>query len=969
MKILRLSVFLPLSASMLFACNQGDQIPDDAFQLELPVFYVERPAELYRTETPANNPSPITGQMPAGNLWVKMPGQDPVNVTDSYTAPGNNKGAGDVMSPSLNWEATKIVFTMNTGIQNGKWDIYEYTFADPFNNPNFTPSLKLVMQNGDNNTGNDFDPAYLPDGRIVFTSDRQTGLSAHYGNYGSSAHYFDENRREEALNLHIMEGNGSNIKQLSFNMADERYPAVLSDGRIVFSRWELSPEGNRNQFDLFSIYPDGSNLEVYYGSHSHTVNGATAANTIFLKTQQLPDGRLLNLLTGNNGFDNNNPAGTRNRNTYGGGDFVVVDHEGYVDINTPRPGGSQSQSAGHQSSTPGNVLSGQGLSTGGRYQNFSPVWQGSDDALRALVSWTPCRVADETDPMNIIYSTCDNGGLAARDPVYGLHLLNLSSGYFSSYLLVPATSGTVYVDPVVASKRTDLPASLPSATLDSSLVIKNAGAIHIRSVYDSNMLTGVLGANLPASQLLSSSGRADIDRLVVDGNGPVRFVRVISPMPTYDNNTIPGYKFGINNRRMRAILGYSAVEPDGSVYLEVPAEVPFAIELLDKDGRKLANTFHENWMHVIAGEVKTCNGCHEGHSETETNTLNTGFGGVITSTSGLDSAHVALAQGGETMAQVRAANDPLYGELKRDLVYADYWGTPGKSLYDANCVTCHGPAGAGGSAVAIAGTTVALVNTALANIPQMQTISLTATEIQQIVDYLADPYGVFYEVEYNDSNLANGADGLSGNAPIIQPGGINCRPTNYTDPTDQPAWTSECLIVIDYKQHIQPLWEVTRTAGACVDCHSTTDAMGALKDPSVDVAAQLDLTPSGPRFFTGNGANDMRFTSYDELVVQSQEIQLNAAGDAIIGAVDTVQQSDGMGGVINVDVPRDANFERPINSSLAKNTHLIRILTGQEATATTDHSQMMSKAEIRVLSEWIDLGTQYYNNSALAVGP
>jgi mono/diheme cytochrome c family protein len=538
----------------------------------------------------------------------------------------------------------------------------------------------------------------------------------------------------------------------------------------------------------------------------------------------------------------------------------------------------------------------------------------------------------------------------------------------------------VYVDPIVVSPRTDIPLSLPSASLDNNLVIKNAGAVHIRSIYDSNMLAALISNNLPAGTSLPvlASGRADINSLAQANPDtlPVRFVRIISPMPTYDNNTIPNYKFGINGRRMRAILGYSAVEPDGSVYLEVPAEVPFAIELLDKDGRKLANRFHENWMHVISGETKTCNGCHEGHSEAESATLNTGFAaagvaGVISTAAqaAMDPAHVAFAQGGDTMAEVRAANDPLYGELKRDLVYADYWNTPGKTLYDTNCAACHGAAGAGGSAVAIAGDTVNQVNTALANIPEMQSISLTANEIQQIVDYLGNPYASFFEVEYNDSNLGNGADGLTGFAPIVQPGGVNCTPTNYADPADQPPWTSECLILIDYEQHIQPLWEATRTAGACTDCHSTTDSMGALKDPTVETAAQLDLTRVGPRFFTGNGDNDNRFTSYDELVVQSQEIELNMAGDMIVGATDTIQVDDGMGNLVPQDVPRAANFERPVNSSLARNTHLIRILTGTETTATVDHSQMMTKAEIRVLSEWIDIGTQYYNNSALAVGP
>ena len=44
--------------------------------------------------------------------------------------------------------------------------------------------------------------------------------------------------------------------------------------------------------------------------------------------------------------------------------------------------------------------------------------------------------------------------------------------------------------------------------------------------------------------------------------------------------------FGASNF-MREILGYAPIEPDGSVHIEVPANVAFQIEVLDANGRRI----------------------------------------------------------------------------------------------------------------------------------------------------------------------------------------------------------------------------------------------------------------------------------------------------------------------------------------------------------------------------------------------
>jgi hypothetical protein len=56
-------------------------------------------------------------------------------------------------------------------------------------------------------------------------------------------------------------------------------------------------------------------------------------------------------------------------------------------------------------------------------------------------------------------------------------------------------------------------------------------------------------------------------------------------------------------------LGTAPLHPDGSFYVEVPADTPLRFELLDEDGRMLAHETEFNY--VRPGETKGCMGCHE----------------------------------------------------------------------------------------------------------------------------------------------------------------------------------------------------------------------------------------------------------------------------------------------------------------------------------------------------------------------
>ena len=74
-------------------------------------------------------------------------------------------------------------------------------------------------------TWNDFDPCWLPNGRIAFITERRGG-------------YLRCGRVCPTYTLYDMAADGSDIRCLSFHETNEWHPSVTHDGRIIYTRWD-----------------------------------------------------------------------------------------------------------------------------------------------------------------------------------------------------------------------------------------------------------------------------------------------------------------------------------------------------------------------------------------------------------------------------------------------------------------------------------------------------------------------------------------------------------------------------------------------------------------------------------------------------------------------------------------------------------------------------------------------------------
>jgi Hydrazine synthase alpha subunit middle domain/WD40-like Beta Propeller Repeat len=185
----------------------------------------------------------------SGNLYKLSP-----ISPDGVVTPITNFTGASISDPNVSFDGTRILFSMRP--PGGQWrNIYEIN-ADG-------TGLRQVTSGG----GHDYDPLYLPDGRIMFTSSR--------------AGIMDEYNHSPTENLYTSDYDGGNLERVSFNQSDDFDPELLPDGRIVYTRWEHF--GNFNRFPLFFTHPDGSGTFHEFGPH----------NRNFFHAVPTPDGRLI----------------------------------------------------------------------------------------------------------------------------------------------------------------------------------------------------------------------------------------------------------------------------------------------------------------------------------------------------------------------------------------------------------------------------------------------------------------------------------------------------------------------------------------------------------------------------------------------------------------------------------------------------------------------------------------------------
>jgi len=146
---------------------------------------------------------------------------------------------GYVADCEVSWDGDKVVFSHRGGADNPWWHVWEIG-ADG------TGLRQLTF-----GPYHDVGPAYMPDGRIVFSSSRLGMRDEYHGYY--------------ATGLTVMNADGSDVHCIGINLGRDNEPAILDDGRIVFGRLELFYSRLKTEIVLEAVFPDGTKNVTLYG--------------------------------------------------------------------------------------------------------------------------------------------------------------------------------------------------------------------------------------------------------------------------------------------------------------------------------------------------------------------------------------------------------------------------------------------------------------------------------------------------------------------------------------------------------------------------------------------------------------------------------------------------------------------------------------------------------------------------------
>jgi hypothetical protein len=774
------------------------------------------------------------------------------------------------------------------------WNIYEYDSVDK-------RLRRVISDDFIASQGDDLMPSYLPDGRIVFTSNRQKQARENLINEGRPRYQaLTEDGNALALVLHVMNADGTSIRQISLNLSHDLYPQVLSrvkGGKIIFSRWDNAFDDKGMHF--YTVNPDGSELEILYGLNSHAT-GSGGAEIQFGSTREMQRGELMVITRPYSG-------------TFDGGDIVIVDVERFSDDQKPVWSLAGLSGPAQNSATINNVINDGSISAAGRYASAYPLWDGTN---RILVSKSGCQLRINGDIHPCTEPYLNDPAAREAAPAYAIWLYDRDVD--TEKPIVLAEQDMIITEAITIEAR-DLPPIIfdkGPAELDSDQQDKNVGVVNIKSVYDlaDESFDGCFFGHCTSAAGINTVQDFANPRNATANQRPARFVRFIKPVsfpdpedPTLIDPPDPADQaFGPQRiRGMREIVGYAAVEPDGSVKTRVPANLPLALEVLDGEGRRIG-PLHFNWFQVQSGDTLTCNGCHT-HDSVEP----------------IPEIHARSGAGAASINRGLGAGLQFVDTLIPGTATA-YWGNPGQTMAE-----------------------VRFDRVGLMVPPGIET-QLSADLVYE--DYWTDP-----AARPPDTSYAYRYADLDNSMP---------SPTNgFCVP-----WGFNCRSIINYPQHIHALWQLDRGADlvtpeapdnppnndptntafkftatpngvgddTCIECHTS---LAGTRLPY----GQLDLTTDPDQ------DADEFFRSYRELLF-----------------ADTAQRFDGVAVVNNGAA---AAVRPSMTANGARASYFVEKMSGTELDdnsrsifGSVDHSAMLSGAELKLINEWLDLGAQNFNN-------
>ena len=487
-------------------------------------------------------------------------------------APAAGKSAA-IWRSDLDFDAKKIVFQMR---ESDRTNYNLYTV-----NADGSALTRLT-----DSAYNDVDPAWLPDGNIVFCTSRANC----YVRCGGSAF--------RSTILARCDADGKNIYFISTNNESDFMPTVMENGSILYCRWEYVDKNIFRVQALWTVNPDGTNPQVFWGGQSHYPD-------LKIGAYQIPETDRFIFMT------------SSHHNVFLSGLAVLAPSEGrnYPDgIYNLTPHLDWTEASG----SIGDINSGKGpldknyrtLSVPQCYKAFySPFPHGKNFYLASAgrTKYLAAHVQKGADKLALYL--CDYDG--------------------NMELLFRGKNNIVHAQPLKARKR---PHAMPSQVepLGDYSPEKPAptGVLYSANVFENSGIPADKGKYLRVIEHCAATYQDGVRDSFGQSYAALKakypalpkwsiFLRELGVYSKLGDTSFPrmfGFLSGETSMSIfmdeshKRILGEVEIEPDGSVNIEVPAMKAFYFQILDKD-KKVLQTMRSS-THAAAGEMRGCLGCH-----------------------------------------------------------------------------------------------------------------------------------------------------------------------------------------------------------------------------------------------------------------------------------------------------------------------------------------------------------------------
>ncbi len=484
---------------------------------------------------------------------------------------------GAFMSPELSFDGKTILFAYAQPVYAGRKRVWEYTEENSFHIFCVNIDGSNLVQLTDGNY-NDFDPCYLPGGRIAFISTRTTTR----GKGWVYARCF-KGRCPAQFFLHSMAADGGDIIPLSYHETDEWQPSVNNDGMIVYTRWDYVDRNSNAAQHLWTCYPDGRDPRAPHGNYVHpfsTMEGSKFGPGVFT-TRPCTEWHIRAVPVSSDYSGSSKyvaTAGPHHGEPFGA--LVLIDvsieDDGLMSQAkriTPNrfPESETNSKASWEYGTPWPLSQDfylvnyrSGLYLLDKFGNLELICKGANRALRPI---EPFPVRPRTRPRAIPVRTRQ----AARV--------------------------------VTSAALEDAPLSCGEAPYGAG---RERSGIELRDSYQ--MRRGG-SATSDARSATVAVMNAYVSDLPWPEGTKLKELRIIQYFPKSTQQLFDPRIGYAEQSLARMVLGTVPVEKDGSVYFKAPVGKAISFQLLDEEGIAVQAMRSVTYLHP--GEQLTCTGCHE----------------------------------------------------------------------------------------------------------------------------------------------------------------------------------------------------------------------------------------------------------------------------------------------------------------------------------------------------------------------